>query len=205
MPRSKSGLSPRKTPRQRRSNVTVTAILEAATRILERGVAAEFNTNRVAEVAGVSVGSLYQYFPNKDALLAALIADTQERLACAVEQCVEDCAARPLPTALAALVDIAIGHQWQRPLLAAALDRAEQRLAIEDVLASTWQRLVVATMRLLENHRDEVTAGDPLQRARDCLTIVKALVEAEHTDSRRADLNARVVRALLGYLARDGR
>jgi len=65
-------LSPRKAPRQSRSQATVTAILDATARILlERGYAAA-STNAVAELAGVSVGSLYQYFPNKEALIAAL-------------------------------------------------------------------------------------------------------------------------------------
>lgn len=63
---------PRKHPRQRRSAETVTRILDAAARIFdERGYRAT-TTNHVAEAAGVSIGSLYQYFPNKDALLVAL-------------------------------------------------------------------------------------------------------------------------------------
>jgi AcrR family transcriptional regulator len=63
---------PRKRPRQRRSAETVDRILDAAARIFdERGYRAT-TTNHVAEAAGVSIGSLYQYFPNKDALLVAL-------------------------------------------------------------------------------------------------------------------------------------
>src|SRR3990172_4782804 len=63
---------PRKQPKQARSQTTVEAILEATARILAAEGRARLSTNRVAEVAGVSVGSLYQYFPNKDALLAEL-------------------------------------------------------------------------------------------------------------------------------------
>jgi len=63
---------PRKLPKQERSQATVSAILIATTRILTEEGYDKFNTNRVAELAGVSVGSLYQYFPNKAALLYAL-------------------------------------------------------------------------------------------------------------------------------------
>lgn len=62
---------PRKTPSQQRSRFTYDTILEAAARVFDReGLAA--TTNRIAEVAGVSVGSLYQYFPNKHAILHEL-------------------------------------------------------------------------------------------------------------------------------------
>ena len=64
----------RKIASQERSRATVEAILEATARILIREGFDKASTNRVAEVAGVSVGSLYQYFPSKDALVAALIA-----------------------------------------------------------------------------------------------------------------------------------
>ena len=62
----------RKTPRQTRSKETVEAILTAAARILTTEGFEALTTNRVAAVAGVSVGSLYQYFPNKEALVRAL-------------------------------------------------------------------------------------------------------------------------------------
>ncbi|MFI4982457.1 MAG: TetR family transcriptional regulator [Nevskiales bacterium] len=68
-------ISERKRPRQERSALLVTAILEAAVRVLVREGARRFTTARVAEVAGISVGSLYQYFPNKEAILFRLQAD----------------------------------------------------------------------------------------------------------------------------------
>lgn len=77
---SQSPAKARRAPRQPRSQATVEAILEAATRILEAGEA--FTTNHVAERAGVSVGTLYQYFPDKTAILHAL--GVRERAAMAL-------------------------------------------------------------------------------------------------------------------------
>jgi AcrR family transcriptional regulator len=66
-------VSPRKEPKQDRSESLVGIVLEAATRILAKSGYAKLTTNYVAEIAGVSIGSLYQYFPNKQALVARLI------------------------------------------------------------------------------------------------------------------------------------
>jgi AcrR family transcriptional regulator len=66
-------LKPRKQPIQDRSAKTVEAIVEAAIRILRRDGWASLTTTRVAERAGVSVGSLYQYFPNREAIVVAIV------------------------------------------------------------------------------------------------------------------------------------
>ena len=79
MPRQRRNLTaPRKTPKQARSARLVEAILQAAVRVLERDGAAAFTTIRVAKRAGVSVGSLYQYFPNKESILFRLQVDEWE-------------------------------------------------------------------------------------------------------------------------------
>jgi len=65
-------LQPRKLPSQPRSEETVEAILQAAAQVFERHGYAAGTTNRIAERAGVSIGTVYQYFPNKDAILVAL-------------------------------------------------------------------------------------------------------------------------------------
>jgi AcrR family transcriptional regulator len=72
MPPRANARSPRNQPRQSRSRATVELILDAAVRIFEREGADAATTSRVAEVAGVSVGTLYQYFANRDAILDAL-------------------------------------------------------------------------------------------------------------------------------------
>ncbi len=63
----KPSATPRKLPKQERSQATVEAILTATTHILTEEGYNKLTTNRVAELAGVSIGSLYQYFPNKEA------------------------------------------------------------------------------------------------------------------------------------------
>lgn len=68
----------RKTPRQARARITFDAIIEAATQLLREGGLAALNTNAIAERAGVSIGSLYQYFPNKDALMVEMIRREQQ-------------------------------------------------------------------------------------------------------------------------------
>lgn len=68
-------ISTRKQPQQARSTELVAAILEAAIQVLAKEGATRFTTARVAEKAGVSVGSVYQYFPNKAAILFRLQSD----------------------------------------------------------------------------------------------------------------------------------
>lgn len=89
-------VSPRKRPRQARSEQLVAAILEAAVRVLEREGAARFTTARVAEMAGVSVGSLYQYFPNKQAILFRLQSDEWEHTGGQLHELLADTTRPPL-------------------------------------------------------------------------------------------------------------
>ena len=195
-------LRPRKSPRQARSADTVETLLAAAARLLERESLAGFNTNRVAEVAGVSVGSLYQYFPNKSALIAALIDRQQGALAEAVEACVAALEGRTLHEALHALADLGIEQQYRRPLLAAALDHEELRLPLGSRLRESEQRIGAAVASLLARHAGELAAPLRPSDVQDVFVIAKALVEADAAAGRAPapDLRDRIVRALWGYL-----
>lgn len=88
-------LNPRKKPRQARSEGLVAAILEAAAQVLAEAGATRFTTARVAERAGVSVGSLYQYFPNKAAILFRLQVDEWQRTTSMMRGIVEDASKLP--------------------------------------------------------------------------------------------------------------
>ncbi|HEX3770531.1 MAG TPA: TetR family transcriptional regulator [Polyangiaceae bacterium] len=82
--------APRKLPSQARSTQLVADILKAAVRVLEREGAERFTTIRVAEAAGVSVGSLYQYFPNKQAILFQLQVDEWEQTGATIDRLLGD-------------------------------------------------------------------------------------------------------------------
>ena len=195
-------IAPRKAPRQARASATVEVILEAATRVLAAHSLAGFNTNRVAEVAGISVGSLYQYFPNKAALVAVLIAREQAALGDAIERCLAVGEGKSLDSLLAELVDIAIEHQFGRAVYAAALDHEEERLPLGSVLSASQQRIRHALAALLDQHRPSIATDLQPTAAEDCLIIVKALIdsEGEHRAPDVPLLRVRVLRALWGYL-----
>lgn len=89
-------VSARKQPRQARSSRLVADILEAAIRVLVREGARRFTAARVAEAAGVSVGSLYQYFPNKEAILFQLQTDEWARTSAMLESMLGDTRRAPL-------------------------------------------------------------------------------------------------------------
>ena len=87
---------PRKTPIQARSTVTVEAISEATIQVLLSHGAERFMTTRVAERAGVSVGTLYQYYPNKQSLLFAVLEHHMNNVATRVEAACESACYKPL-------------------------------------------------------------------------------------------------------------
>ncbi len=195
-------LSPRKAPKQDRSAFMVEAIIEAATRVLAAHALAGFNTNRVAEVAGVSIGSLYQYFPNKDALISTLIAREQEKLCIDIERCVQRGIEKSLLETVKALARIGIKHQNVDALFAAAIDHEERRLPLDAMLAPYQARIICAIETMIARHTAEISICVPKTAARDCLMIAKTLVESEviAQPSARRELSARVTHALMGYL-----
>src|SRR6202021_1519362 len=118
-PRPSAQISSRKQPQQARSAELVEAILDAAVQVLAKEGAQRFTTARVAEKAGVSVGSLYQYFPNKAAILFRLKSDEWRRT-CAQRIRSHGC------RALARAASRRPGHRHPRP---GALGHARNGLA----------------------------------------------------------------------------
>ena len=116
-------VSARKAPRQRRSKQLVEDILEAAIRVLSREGANRFTTARVAETAGVSVGSLYQYFPNKEAILFRLQTDEWKRTSELMRAILADTRRSPWER-LRATVQAFFLSEWEEAALRIALGDA---------------------------------------------------------------------------------
>jgi len=96
----------RKSPRQERSQVTVDAILEAASRLFAGEGLEAVTTSRIAELAGVSIGSLYQYFPSKAAILGELIDRHSEQTITRLAEKLERLAVGPVAEVLREIVEI---------------------------------------------------------------------------------------------------
>jgi AcrR family transcriptional regulator len=118
----KPAISLRKQPKQARSEASVSIILEAAVQVLAKEGATRFTTARVAEKAGVSIGSLYQYFPNKAAILFRLQSDEWKQTTDMLSRLLEDSATPPLQR-LRNLV-----HAFLR----SECEEADMRVALDD-------------------------------------------------------------------------
>jgi AcrR family transcriptional regulator len=105
-------LKPRKRPVQARSEATVSALFEASIQVLLAVGYRKFTTTRVAERAGVSVGSLYQYFPNRQALITSVIERYLDELRATIEQHCRELRGCTLDQQVKGMVDAVIAAKW---------------------------------------------------------------------------------------------
>ncbi|RDU96270.1 TetR/AcrR family transcriptional regulator [Trinickia dinghuensis] len=166
---------PRKRASQDRSRATVDALIEATARILVKDGFDKASTNRIAEKAGVSVGSLYQYFPSKEALVAAVMVRHRAELMQVVRETVSEFAALPVEEAVPQFIRAAIKAHRVDPKLHCVL--AEQtprtgRLENAEVFNTEAYSIFFA---YLEAHRDEIRAVDLQLATFVCMTSIEAL------------------------------
>lgn len=107
----------RRKPTQERSRETVDAILEATAQILSRHGSAGCSTNQIAEKAGVSIGGLYQYFPNKESILRELCVRTAKKDAEAIEVCLKSMNDASIEEITRAVIRVAVERLSDQPRL----------------------------------------------------------------------------------------
>jgi AcrR family transcriptional regulator len=167
--------NPRKSAVQKRSRVTVNSLLEATARILVREGFDKASTNRIAEVAGVSVGSLYQYFPSKEALVAALIDRHNQEVMQAVQGELAEAVNLPMEQAVRKLVAVAVKAHRIDPKLHRVLAEQIPRVGRLENAATFNRQNYALFAAYLERHRDEIRAVDLGLAAFVCVTSIEAL------------------------------
>jgi AcrR family transcriptional regulator len=150
----KPAATPRKQPKQERSQATVEAILTATTHILTESGYDQFTTNRVAERAGVSIGSLYQYFPNKDALIFALAAHHAEQMVQLAEHHLTGLGDRPIAEVIQRIVKAAFAAHAVNPQLHRVLNEQVPR---SEMMRQVAEAQMAGMLRsFLEQHQEQL-------------------------------------------------
>jgi AcrR family transcriptional regulator len=153
MPR-KPATTPRKLPQQDRSRVTVEAILEATTRILVEEGYDKANTNRIAERAGISIGSLYQYFPNKESLMAALMEQHSQEMAELVETKLNRLFDSPLEIVIPEIISAVVAAHAINPRLHQVLSEEIPRSGRSPQMQQADERIAELLRTYLDRWQD---------------------------------------------------
>jgi len=169
-----AAINPRKIPRQSRSEATVAAILQAAARILAQDGLDRMNTNRVAELAGVSIGTLYQYFPNKDAILTQILRQKREVMLAELTTAIGDMQRESLDQTLDKLLRAAIAHQLKWPRLARVLEYVEVVLPLQQETDDLNAAIIDRVTSFLRFHQ----IADPQQCAIDLVAALRGMIDA---------------------------
>jgi AcrR family transcriptional regulator len=175
---SKIRAEARRTPRQARSRATVDAVLDATAQVLVEVGYARCSTNRVAEAAGVSIGSLYQYFPSKEILIQAVIERHLASLREAMISSFAEVRSHSLADTTAALIEGLVRAHARAPEL--------HRIVLQDIPRSVrmakvrdWeQSLHRAVVMLLEQRKAELRVKDLELAAFVVVVVVDALTAA---------------------------
>ena len=166
---------PRKHASQERSRATVDALIEATARILVKEGFDSASTNRIAELAGVSVGSLYQYFPGKEALVAAVIERHNQDLMRVVRGSLAEAAELPLKQAVRKIVLAAVKAHGHDPKLHRVLAEQLPRTGkLENVEVFNRENYGLFK-RYLEGRRSEIRTLDLELAAFVCVTSIESL------------------------------
>ncbi|WP_233171801.1 TetR/AcrR family transcriptional regulator [Dyella sp. ASV21] len=186
----------RRTPQQQRSRGTVDVIVEAATRVLARLGWAKFTTNEVARVAGVSVGSLYQYFPSKLALAEAIRQRHLDNVLAALPDPASSEGAVSLERRVAALVDGVIATHSINPKL--------HRVLLDEVPLAARSTYKVFEAEYLRRYLALIEAISPRQRASDdglsAHVLAGAVEGVVHAAARYGTLDSAELKVELNHL-----
>jgi AcrR family transcriptional regulator len=170
--------APRKKPRQERSLATVDAILDATARVLCTTGYDRASTNRIALAAGVSVGSLYQYFPSKEALVAALASRHMAKMTALVRAKLSEVAREPMPVAVRTIIVAMFEAHAVEPKLHKVLIEQVPRIGRLENLRGLENEVETLVLALLESRQRELRRTSVETMAFLLITVVEAVTHA---------------------------
>src|SRR5262249_10412548 len=176
-----STFEPRKTPVQARSAFTVESISEATIQVLLSHGAERLTTTRVAERAGVSVGTLYQYYPNKQSLLFALLENSLEHVASAVEMACEQSCHTPLSEMIKNVVEAFVDAKMTRADISLALYQIAPDVGGPILVKRAGHRFRKAIKAMLETAPDTESPPDKFAIDMMCAAMSGAMRHALET------------------------
>ncbi len=200
---SSKRLRPRKAPRQERAVETRARILSAAARVFSEHGYSAGTTNRIAEAAGHSIGSLYQYFPNKDAILAELVTAHAEAGIAAVTRRLDAGLPEALEDRIRLFVRAAMDNHRDDPALHRVLFEQAPRPPELLALLRTAEERAVATARDLLAADPQVRVTDLDMAARLVVNAIESLVHRFYSSGEPAEAERfenELVAMLLRYL-----
>jgi AcrR family transcriptional regulator len=171
----KARTAPRKLPTQARARATVDAIVDATARVLVKDGWDRASTNRVAETAGVSVGSLYQYFPSKESLVLAVMERHQERILERLEKELIESAAAGVEVVTRRLIRSMLEIHEVDPRLHRVLLEQVPRVDQGKSICALRERLGLLVTAYLESRASELAVDDPQLAAWVLITAVEGL------------------------------
>jgi AcrR family transcriptional regulator len=166
---------PRKYASQERSRATVDALVAATARILVKEGYDKASTNRIAETAGVSIGSLYQYFPSKEALVAAVIERHHQEIMQVVHVELAETAALPIEQAVRRLVFAAIQAHRVDPKLHRVLAEQIPHTGKLERIETHGREVHALFQAYLEAHKRELRVANVPLATFICVTSIEAM------------------------------
>ncbi len=174
MPRA-AVTKPRKAPTQARAQATVEAILAATKKVLVKDGYEAASTNRIAEVAGVSIGSLYQYFPSKASLLSELIERHMSKMFEVLATTAQEGEASSIEEGARTVIRAVFAAHRVNPKLHRVLVEQMARLGTLEALDSFEAQTQALTERFLSSHRAELRPKNAKVAARVALLAVRGV------------------------------
>jgi len=196
-------LKPRKSPVQVRSTATVEALHTATIQVLTRDGLMRCTTTRIAERAGMSVGSLYQYYPNRDALLTAVLELHLNNITACVEKACQEGMGKPIAESIAILVSAFLQKKFKNPEESKALYSIAAEHDGLRLIVMMRKRIVSAIESMLHSAPD-IHIDDPELVAQIVLGVLdgpaRAILEELTTPQVEANLSEQLILLLRGYL-----